>query len=71
MFHQIYKLQFITKISRAYLTFSMTLKNMNFPLTVQNGTLTWGKIVLCGHLSFTAAYSLKSEKDWLVDFAKL
>ena len=23
------------------------------------------------HLSFTAAYSLKSEKDWPVDFAKL
>ena len=71
MFHQIYKLQFITKISRAYLTFSMMLKNMNFPLTVQNGTLTWGKFFLCSHLSFTAAYSLKSEKDWLVDFAKL
>ena len=25
----------------------------------------------CSHLSFTAAYSLKSEKDWPVDFAKL
>ena len=23
------------------------------------------------HLSFTAAYSLKSEKDWPIDFAKL
>ena len=32
---------------------------------------TWGKIFLCSHLSFTAAYSLKSKKDWHVDFAKL
>ena len=30
-----------------------------------------GKIFLHSNLSFTAAYSLKSEKDWLVDFAKL
>ena len=30
-----------------------------------------GKIFLCSHLSFTAAYSLKLEKDWPVDFAKL
>ena len=29
------------------------------------------KIFLCSHLSFTAAYSLKSEEDWPVDFAKL
>ena len=28
---------------------------------------TWGKI----SLEFTATYSLKSEKDWPVDFAKL
>ena len=39
----------------------MMLKSMSFPLTVH----------LYGHLSFTAAYSLKSEKDWPVDFAKL
>ena len=32
---------------------------------------TWGKIFLYSHLSFTAAYSLKSEKHWPVDFAKL
>ena len=32
---------------------------------------TWGKIFLYSHLSLTAAYSLKSEKDWPVDFAKL
>ena len=32
---------------------------------------TWGKIFLCSHLSSTAAYSLKSEKGWPVDFAKL
>ena len=32
---------------------------------------TWGRIFLCSQLSFTAAYSVKSEKDWPVDFAKL
>ena len=36
-----------------------------------NCTKSWGKIFLYSHLSFTAAYSLKSEKDWPVDFAKL
>ena len=30
-----------------------------------------GKTFLYSNLSFTAAYSLKSEKDWPVDFAKL
>ena len=30
-----------------------------------------GKIFLYSHLSVTAAYSLKSEQDWPVDFAKL
>ena len=30
-----------------------------------------GKIFICSHLSFTATYSSKSEKDWPVDFAKL
>ena len=30
-----------------------------------------GRIFPYSHLSFTAAYSLKSEKDWPVDFAKL
>ena len=32
---------------------------------------TLGKIFLHSHLSFTAVYSLKSEKDLSVDFAKL
>ena len=47
------------------------LKSMTFPLTVPNRTLNLGKDFLFSHLSFTAAYSLKSEKDWPVDFAKL
>ena len=51
--------------------FSMMLKNISFPLTVPRPTSIWGKIFLYSHLSFTAAYSLKSEKDWPVDFAKL
>ena len=51
--------------------FSMMLKNISFPLTLPRPTSIWGKIFLYSHLSFTAAYSLKSEKDWPVDFAKL
>ena len=51
--------------------FSMMLKNISFALTVLRSTSIWGKIFLCSHQSFTAAYSLKSEKDWPVDFAKL
>ena len=40
------------------------LKNMSFPLYKPNQIVpqTWGKIFLYNHLSFTAAYSLKSEK---------
>ena len=49
--------------------FSMMLKSISFPLTVPRPTSNWGKIFLYSHLSFTAAYSLKSEKDWPVDFA--
>ena len=51
--------------------FSMMLKNISFPLTVPRPTSIWGKTFLQSHLSFKAAYSLKSEKDWPVDFAKL
>ena len=32
---------------------------------------TWRKICLYSHFGFTAEYSLKSEKDWPADFAKL
>ena len=73
MFRQIYKLPFISKTSRAYLTFfSVMSKSMSFPPTVPEARpQTWGKVFLCSHLSFTAAHSLKSEKDWPVDFAKL
>ena len=44
----------------------MMLKSMRFPLTVRNRTSNLGKICLYSHLSFTAAYSLKSVKDWPV-----
>ena len=72
MFRQIYKLPFISKTSLAYLTFFQMLKSMSFPPTVPEARpQTWGKIFLCSHQSFTAAHSLKSEKDWSVDFAKL
>ena len=72
MFRRIYKFQFISKIIRAYLFFSMILKNISFPLTVPRPTSIWETdFSLQSHLSFTAAYSLKSEKDWPVDFAKL
>ena len=53
------------------LLFSMMLKSMSFPLTVPNRISNLGKSFLYHHLSFTAAYSLKSENDWSVDFAKL
>ena len=51
--------------------FFMRLNNISFPLTVPRPTSIWGKIFLCSHLSFTAANSLKSEKDWPVDFVEL
>ena len=47
------------------------LKSTIFPLAVPNCTSNLGKIFVCSHLSFTAAYSLKSKKDWPVDFANL
>ena len=43
------------------LLFSMMLKSMSF-LLEPNRTSIWGKIFLYSHLSFTTAYSLKSEK---------
>ena len=51
--------------------FSMMLKSTSFLQLYQAGPQTWGKICLYSHLSFTAAYSLKLEKDWPVYFAKL
>ena len=67
MFHRIYKLQFISKISRAHLTFfSMMLKSTSFPLPVLNRISKLGKTFLYSHLSFTAVYSLKSEKIGLL-----
>ena len=43
-----------------------------FPSYCSTSYLSLGEIFfLYSHLSFTAAYSLKSEKDWPVDFAKL
>ena len=49
----------------------MMLKNVGFSLTVPRPTSIWGKIFLYSHLSFTVAYSSKSEKDWPVDFAMI
>ena len=44
--------------------FSVMLKSMSFSPTVPEARpQTWEKIFLCRHLSFTAANSLKSEKD--------
>ena len=59
------------RLAELILLFSVMLKSMSFPLTVPNCASNSGKDFLCSHLSFTAAYSLKSEKDWPVDFAKL
>ena len=47
------------------------LKNISFLLLYHVLPQSGGKIFLYSHLSFTAAYSLKSEKDWPIDFAKL
>ena len=51
-------LQIAIYLSLSYF-FPIMLKSMSFPLS-------WGKIFLCSQLNFTAAYSLKSEKDWPV-----
>ena len=65
-------LQIAIYLKDSYLTFfSMMLKSMSFPLTEPNRTSNLGKAFLYSHLSLTAAYSLKSEKDGPVDFAKL
>ena len=53
------------------LFFPVILKSTSFPLTVPNRTSDLGKDFSQQSLSFTAAYSLKSGKDWPVDFAKL
>ena len=59
------QLQFISKISQAYLL-SLMLKSMSFPQTIANCTSNVKIDFLCSHLSFTAAYSLKSEKTGLL-----
>ena len=41
---------------------------LNVSLNLQTAIVPQNK---GGHLSFTAAYSLISEKDWPADFAKL
>ena len=52
--------------------FSMMLKSMSFPLTERNRTSNLGNDFSLQSLQFyTCIYSLKSEKDWPVDFAKL
>ena len=47
-------------------SFSMMLKSISFPLYCATSYLNLGE-----RFSFTAAYSLKSEKNWPVNFAKL
>ena len=47
------------------------MDRVNRPLPYNVLPQTGGKIFVHSHLSFTAAYSLKSERDWPVDFAKL
>ena len=53
------------------LTFFNDVGEHEFPLTVPNRTSDGGIDFLYSYLSFTATYSLKSEQDWSVDFAKL
>ena len=53
------------------LLFSVMLKSTSFPSTALNCSSNDGIYFFCSHPSFTAAYSLKSEKGWPVDFAKL
>ena len=49
----------------------MMLKSMTFPLTVPNRISNGGLDFSLQSPEFTAVYSLKSEKDWPVDVAKL
>ena len=65
------QLQFISKISWAYLTFFTDVEDHEVPSNCTKSFLKLGKDFLYSHLSFTAAYSLKSEEDWPIDFAKL
>ena len=71
MFRRIHKLQFISKLIRAYLIFFDDVEEYVSLLLYHVLPQSGEKIFLYSHLSFTAAYSLKSEKDWPVDFAKL
>ena len=50
---------------------SIVLKYLSFPIPVSNRTSKLGSDSFHSHLSFTAAYSLKSEKVWPADFATL
>ena len=50
---------------------SIVLKYLSFPIPVSNRTSKLGSDSFHSHLSFKAAYSLKSEKVWPPDFATL
>ena len=56
--------------SLPYLFFN-DVEEHQFPSYCTTFYLKLREIFFSTHLSFTAAYSLKSEKDWPVDFAKL
>ena len=71
-FHRIHKLQFISKISRVYLTFfTLMLKSMSFSLTVPNRASNMRKDFSLPSPEFFSCIQPESEKDWPVDFAKL
>ena len=54
------------------LPFFNDVEEHEFPSNCTKSYLKLGEnFFLYSHLSFTAVYSLKSEKDWPVDFAKL
>ena len=61
------------RLGELTLLFFNDVEEHGFPLncTYQIVTQTEGYVFLYNHPSFTAAYSLKSEKDWPVGFAKL
>ena len=64
-------MQFISKISRAYLTvFFNDVEEHEFPSNLPNHSTNGGIDFLYSYLTFTAAYSLKSERNLACGFCE-
>ena len=59
------------KLIELTLLFFNDVEEKEFPSNCTKSYLKLGERFFCSNLGFSAAYSLKSKKDWPVDFAKL